>query len=59
MKEISLRMTSGTLCTTISMRSDKETEKEFERLSEMSSEELRKEFQMNDDIREELFVILN
>lgn len=59
MKEISLRMKSGTLCTTISMRSDKEIEKEFERLSEMSSEELRKEFQMNDDIREELFVILN
>lgn len=59
MKEISLRMKSGTLCTTISMRSDKETEKEFERLSEMSSEELRKEFQMNDDIREELFVTLN
>lgn len=59
MKEISLKMKSGTLCTTVSMRTDKETKKEFEKLSEMSSEELRKEFEMNDDIQEELFIELN
>lgn len=59
LKEISLKMKSGTLCTTISMETDKDTEKEFERLSGMSSEDLKKEFQMNDDIQEELFVELN
>ena len=41
-------MISGTLCTTVSMKTDKETEIEFERLSEMSSEGLfKEEFQLS------------